>query len=103
MVGRWLGTDVPAVGISIGFERVVELVADSAAVEPSLVLVYDPEFMSDALRLQREAIANGWPARLETRPKNLKAALASLAEQGYTHFALVSNALFEDLELKPLS
>ena len=26
MVGRWLGTDVPAVGISLGFERVVDLV-----------------------------------------------------------------------------
>lgn len=103
MVGRWLGTDVPAVGISIGFERVVELVAAAVAAEPSLVLVYDPELLSDALRLQREAIANGWPARLETRPKNLKASLASLAEQGYTHFASVSNARFEDLELKPLS
>lgn len=103
MVGRWLGTDVPAVGISIGFERVVELVAAAAAAEPSLVLVYEPELLSDALRLQREAIANGWPVRLETRPKNLKASLASLAAQGYTHFASVSNARFEDLELKPLS
>jgi histidyl-tRNA synthetase len=105
MVGRWLGTDVPAVGISIGFERVVELVAEAEAepTDPAVALVYDPEQLATALVLQREAIASGWLARLETRPKNLKSALASLAEQGYTHFAVVSDASFANLELKPLS
>jgi histidyl-tRNA synthetase len=103
MVGRWLGADVPAVGISIGFERVVELVAGAEPTEQALVLVYEPQQLISALRLQREAIASGWQVRLETRPKNLKAALASLAEQGFTHFGVVAESSFEELELKPIA
>jgi len=43
MVGRWLGQDVPAVGISIGFERAVDLVPDDqfGSVDQALVLVLD--------------------------------------------------------------
>src|SRR5690606_21120292 len=42
MIGRFLGQEVPAVGFSIGFERIVDLVAaqeDSAA--EAIVLVHD--------------------------------------------------------------
>ena len=37
MIGRFLGEEVPACGFSIGFERIIDLIADPAA-----VLVFDP-------------------------------------------------------------
>ncbi len=50
MIGRFLGTDVPAAGFSIGFERVVDLIDvpdDSGA--DSLVLVHDADVPLDRL------------------------------------------------------
>ena len=92
MVGRWLGTDVPAVGISIGFERAVDLVPDVAGDHQALVLVLDTDAapcVANALALQREAIAAGLTVRLEIRPKKLGNLLESLASQGFTAWAAV--------------
>jgi histidyl-tRNA synthetase len=36
MIGRWLGDDVPAVGISIGFERAVDLVPETLVSKPPM-------------------------------------------------------------------
>ena len=42
MIGRFLGQDAPAVGFSIGFERIVDLVAEKTdAAAPAVVLVHD--------------------------------------------------------------
>src|SRR5690606_28634176 len=44
MIGRFLGTDVPAVGFSLGFERLVDLVADASGDSmPAVVLVHDKD------------------------------------------------------------
>jgi len=101
MVGRWLGSDVPAVGISLGFERVAELVAKNVS-ESALVLLYEAIELRAALRLQQQAIAAGWTVRLEQRPKNPRTALDALAEQGFTHFAMATGSDFAALEVKPL-
>ena len=108
MVGRWLGTDVPAVGISIGFERAVDLVADADGAERALVLVLDssePAVAANALAVQRQAIAAGWSARLEVRPKKLGNLLESLTAQGFTTWAAVGlePVSFDALELRPLA
>ena len=108
MVGRWLGTDVPAVGISIGFERAVDLVADADGGASALVLVLDssePAVAANALAVQRQAIAAGWSARLEVRPKKLGNLLESLTAQGFTTWAAVGlePLSFDALELRPLA
>jgi histidyl-tRNA synthetase len=103
MVGRWLGADVPAVGISIGFERAVDLVGAFGQNEPGLVLVYEAEKLAHALKLQTLAIAEGWVTRLEQRPKNLKLLLETMASQGFTHFSLIDGSSgFQDLVIKVL-
>ena len=102
MVGRWLGSDVPAVGISLGFERVAELLAENVT-ETALVLLYEAAELRAALRLQQQAIAAGWTVRLEQRPKNPRTTLDALAEQGFTHFAFATGAEFAALEVKPLA
>jgi histidyl-tRNA synthetase len=105
MVGRWTGTDVAAVGISIGFERVVDLVEDTDAGIGGVVLVLENEsadVVAQALRVQSALIAEGRVVRLEQRPKKLGNLLESLAEQGYTSWAAVDGS-GATTELKPLA
>jgi histidyl-tRNA synthetase len=108
MVGRWLGTDVPAVGISIGFERAVDLVADQASDLNALVLVLDsaePTVIGNALKVQQQAIAAGHRVRLEQRPKKLNNLLDSMAEQGFTSFATVGEVFvnFGELSIRNIA
>jgi histidyl-tRNA synthetase len=107
MVGKWLAADVPAVGISIGFERAIELisVAESADTH-SVVLVLDdmsPAVITRALELQALLIAGGSVVRLEQRPKKLNNLLDSLKEQGFGNFATVTaESTISSLEIKPI-
>lgn len=106
MIGRFLGQDVPAVGFSIGFERLVDLVdaADDGA-RTAVVLVHDRDVPDDELLAHKASlIADGSRVRLEHRTKNLKALLERAASDGYTAFAtLPAGTAVGTLELKPLS
>jgi histidyl-tRNA synthetase len=104
MVGKWLGTEVAAVGVSIGFERVAELVSDSAASSKSLVVIFEPSEQQAALSVQAEAIAAGYLVRLEPTPKKLNTLLDSLKDQGMAEFAVLEEPKngFQGLKIKPI-
>ncbi|GAA1850651.1 hypothetical protein GCM10009796_10810 [Microbacterium koreense] len=105
MIGRFLGQDVPAVGFSIGFERIVDLVSGDADTDaPAVVLVHDRDVpVAELLAHKATLVAGGSRVRLEQRTKNLKALLERAASDGYTAFATVSSgAAPESLEIKPL-
>lgn len=110
MIGRWTGEDVPAVGISIGFERAVDLVPDSFVSKPPmlLVLVLDDQSaktVAAALSLQHQLFEQGYGVRLEARPKKLNLLLDALAEQGFSHFATVGvdSGSLASLDIKPIA
>ncbi len=107
MVGRWLGTDAPAVGISIGFERAIDLLPEPAANAGGVLLVLaddSAEVLAHALLLQSKLIAAGDQVRLERRPKKLNLLLENLASQGYSRFAVVdTNTDAASLELRPIA
>jgi histidyl-tRNA synthetase len=106
MIGRFLGQDVPAVGFSIGFERIVDLVPERAdAAGSAVVLVHDRDVPEgQLLTLKAALVAEGSRVRLEHRTKNLKALLERAAADGYTAFATVgAGTAREALEIKPLS
>jgi histidyl-tRNA synthetase len=109
MVGRWLGTDAPAVGISIGFERVVDLLEQPAnADQKSVVLVLANQgstVIGNALNLQQQAIESGYRVRLEAMPKKLNILLDQMLENGFNAFATVNEESinFSQLELRSLS
>ncbi|WP_138275670.1 histidine--tRNA ligase [Rhodoluna limnophila] len=110
MVGRWTGEDVPAVGISIGFERAVELVSDEQvqSAASNLVLVLDSTaatVVGNALKLQSALFEQGYAVRLEQRPKKLNQLLENLALHGFTHFAIVTEDSSDigALTIKPIS
>jgi histidyl-tRNA synthetase len=104
MVGKWLGTDVSAVGISIGFERVAELVTEKSNTAQLLVLVFDQADQQAALEVQAEAISSGYLVRLEPKPKKLNVLLDSLKYHGFEHFAVLDEPKtgFQGLKIKPI-
>ncbi|WP_313357726.1 histidine--tRNA ligase [Microbacterium sp.] len=106
MIGRFLGQQVPAVGFSIGFERIVDLVAAQEVDQAqAVVLVHDAdvpvaELLAHKSALLRDGIAR---VRLERRAKNMKALLERAAADGYTGFAAVrSGDAVGSIEVKPL-
>ena len=104
MVGKWLGTEVAAVGVSIGFERVAELVSGSSASSKTLVVIFEPNQQQAALSVQAEAIAAGYLVRLEPTPKKLNTLLDSLKDQGMAEFAVLEEPKngFQGLKIKPI-
>jgi histidyl-tRNA synthetase len=104
MVGKWLGTDAPAVGISLGIERIVDLIPDHQSAGESVVLVIEPNTQAIALSMQQKLIKSGRQVRLEIRPKNLKALLEQLLENGYQQFAIVDESVSDlsDLDFKQI-
>ncbi|WIB61039.1 histidine--tRNA ligase [Curtobacterium sp. MCLR17_007] len=106
MIGRFLGQDVPAVGFSLGFERLVDLVTlPETTTSDAVVLVYDRDV--DPVRLaalKSEALAQHQRVRLERRTKNMKNLLAGLAAQGFGAFAVVQpdTESLEGVEFRPL-
>jgi histidyl-tRNA synthetase len=103
MIGRFLGTEVPATGFSLGFERLVDLVDLPAETGSSAVaLVHDDDVpLAALLVLQQRLLADVGRVRLVTRPKNVKPLLDALARDGFTHFSFV-DAATTDPELRPL-
>jgi len=102
MIGRFLGTDVPAVGISLGFERLVELVADTDPENiDSVAVVYDPELSVDELiTVKNTLMAEGLRVRLVQKTKNTRAVLEQLDRDGFSRYSFFNSG--ESLEWKRL-
>jgi len=108
LIGRSLGRDVPACGFSIGFERIVDLLARQPSREAVAVLVEPDVPVADALEVARElrsaaassassASSAASPAAgrvVETvrRSGKFGAQLTRLEAAGFTGFVLVSVA-----------
>ncbi|WP_240191399.1 histidine--tRNA ligase [Microbacterium hominis] len=105
MIGRFLGQQVPAVGFSIGFERIVDLLeASDEGGATAVVLVHDRDVpVEELVALKSALVAEGARVRLEQRTKNLKALLERAAADGYASWAAVkAGQAPEALEIKPL-
>jgi len=106
MIGRFLGTDMPATGFSLGFERLVDLLEmDAEDGAPATALLYDDDVpLATLLTLKTELLAGGGRVRLVGRPKNTKSLLEALDAEGFTRFAFVDAQVdgVAGLELRPL-
>ena len=91
MIGRFLGTEVAASGFSLGFERLIDLVDLDAGDDLSAsALLYDTDAdLGVVMALKAQLVVGDARVRLLKRPKNMKAALDQLAEDGFTRFAIV--------------
>jgi histidyl-tRNA synthetase len=86
MIGRFAGRDVPACGFSIGFERIVDLVAADhlASGRRRVAVIHDPAADPGvAVAWQRRLIADGADVRLVRRIKNQGRLLGQLEAEGF--------------------
>jgi histidyl-tRNA synthetase len=106
MIGRFLGSEVPATGFSLGFERLVDLLDAPAGVQGDAVaLVYDTDVpLATLLAVKTQMLERSGRVRLVARPKNTKPLLDALAAEGFTRFAFVTAASLDadGLELREL-
>jgi histidyl-tRNA synthetase len=102
MIGRFLGTDVPAVGFSLGFERLVDLVhTEEVAESDSVAVIYDPQLPpTELIAHKRALVAEGLRVRLVHKTKNTRAILDQLESDGFRRYAFLNPG--EPLEWKTI-
>lgn len=87
LVGKFTGENVPAVGFSIGFERIFQILQEQGFAVPGarrqIALFCSEEDSVPAMRLARALRKNGDAVGLYARPKKLGKALNRLEEQGF--------------------
>ena len=103
MIGKFLGESVPAVGFSIGFERVCEILKDEdlqLASEQKVILIYsDNDDFAKVLEKFGEMQKQYTAVRLLKRSKKLGKQIDGLIDNGFNY----SFSFGESSELKPLS
>lgn len=94
LIGKFTGENIPAVGFSIGFERIFAILSEQknsiADSKKKIALLFDKE---DSVK----AIKTAWEMRgtydvvLAERPKKLSKYLDKLSENGYYGFCFLDN------------
>lgn len=102
MIGRFLGTDVPACGLSLGFERILDLVpARTQNTGDAVLMIHDSDVsFGHLIALKNELIASGKRVRLEHRSKNITALIEQAARTGFSSFAFVDTSVRSVADLK---
>jgi histidyl-tRNA synthetase len=91
MIGRFLGTAVPAVGFSIGFERILDLLPSADDDAGALALLHDDDVPAPVLLAAKAAAREQHPrVRLERARRNRRAQLDALVAEGFTAVATVT-------------
>ena len=92
LIGRSLGRDVPACGFSIGFERIVDLLATTRPRDALALLVEAGVPAADALAAARDLRAETEGSVVEVIPRSGKfgAQLKRLESAGFTGFVVVA-------------
>jgi histidyl-tRNA synthetase len=107
MVGKMSGRDVPAVGFSIGFERIISILSERKSELPNeqekLAVIYDAERddMKTILEAAKKLRDQGKTVSLLPRKKEMKKQLDALAAQGFSFFAVYKTDASK-LEIKEL-
>ena len=98
MVGKYSGTDVPACGFSIGFERIITILQDhadaiDAAKEPKVALLaekgVDNERLAALFRRAQTLRDEGKTVTVQTMKKNIRRQIELLEAEGYTEIEKV--------------
>ncbi len=100
LIGKFVGTPVPAVGFSIGFERIFSLLQNSSNFDskPMLALIVDEGNLTEGFTLANELRQNYIVSVLKA-PNKVGKYLNKLKEAGFSFFV----NLCQDDEIKPLN
>lgn len=90
LIGKFLNEDIPAVGFSIGFERIFGILMNNGiSIEQradKIAVVYEDGQLKDAVKSADALRAQGKIASLYIKPKKLGKFLNKLEERGYDGF-----------------
>ena len=104
MVGNFIGEKIPAIGFSIGFERLVNQLMEEKFKVPDLdklVLLYEPtDRYIDVLAKAESIRKDGYTVSIFEKSKKLGKQLNQFHSYGYKKFAVYNS---EETELKKLS
>lgn len=91
LIGKFLNEDIPAVGFSIGFERIFGILMEQNYSIPNrkkkIAVFYDTDTYADAL-IYAEDLRNDYIVSVIARPKKLGKYLNKLETQGFDGFAV---------------
>ena len=89
MIGRFLGTNVPAFGVSLGFERLVDILETSPVVHHDRVALVIPSGAdtSHVIALKKHLVDTGHTVRVVSEAKNMRAVYQQLVADGFTRVA----------------
>jgi len=104
MVGNFIGQQIPAIGFSIGFERLVNQLIDEKFKVPNLekiVLLYDNnDSYIDVMIKADELRNNGYTVSIYEKSKKLGKQLSQFEGYGFSKYAVFSQ---DNTEVKSLS
>jgi len=107
MIGRFLGTDVPAFGVSLGFERLVDILETQPVVHHDRVALVIPagEDTSHVIALKKHLVDTGHTVRVVSEQKNMRVVYEQLVADGFSRVASVTGVTHqvEDLTWKDLT
>ena len=91
MIGKFIGSNIPAVGFSIGFERICEILLEEGYKIPyekeKCVLLYDDEASFPLVLEAAEKLRKDYSVTVLRKAKKMGAMFNMLEKQGYTKFA----------------
>ncbi|MDP3387366.1 MAG: histidine--tRNA ligase [Eubacteriales bacterium] len=92
MIGQFIGQDIPAVGFSIGFERLVNKLIDDNFIVPNinkLALFYeDYDDFTEVMNSADDFRSEGYSVTINLKPKKLNKVLDQLSKNGFTKFCV---------------
>jgi len=92
LIGKFLKDDIPAVGFSIGFERIFSILSDRgsniADLKKKIVILYDEDEIEQAV-CRAESLRDKYKVSLFIRPKKMGKFLNKLETQGYDGFQVL--------------
>ncbi len=101
LIGKFIGEDIPAVGFSIGFERIFTMLSEAGRTLPDLkkkiALFYDADDVADALRAA-EKLREEYDTVIYEKPKKLSKFLDKIQSKGYFGFCFLG----EENEIREL-
>lgn len=95
LIGKFIKQDIPAVGISIGFERIFSILMEQnftiPGEKPHLVLFYEGQDFSQAFE-KAEELRSDYIVNLQEMPKKLGPTLNRYKADGYSYFVNFSRS-----------
>ena len=96
LIGKFLNQSIPAVGFSIGFERIFSILMQNGIEIPDgskkIAVLYEDGHLTEAVKIAEKLRSEGMIASLYIKPKKTGKFLSKLEERGYAGFYNVEQA-----------